>query len=862
MAVNLGDLIYNDISRNEYLNEIYLNILKNYTYKLFGDDISTYEYINIDDALRFADILSKSTSPTEAENHKTWAQEMISLLNEIYPNNDKLKYVAGSVYTNTGNLRGLEIINPNYKSIDLLENTYDEVDKEFLQIDTFDNSNSKMYFFKEQKLAFNSLNQKGFSYSGPTSLGKSFVIKQYIINQILNDNKNNYCLIVPTKALINEVKSDLINLLKENLEVKNYRVVTNIHSIALKEEHNFILVFTPERLLYFLIQYNIPIHHLFVDEAHKISENDGRSSFYYKVITMLLDKNNNAKVTFASPNIPNPEVYLKLLPKFNNPLNHIFTTSYSPVTQVKFLIDLKIKSFSVYNQHTTDFVKLYDLNYDNDLFSMIDLFGSNKQNLIYCSSKNSAIDKAKSYAKSLPYLNDAVLDSLSADISNNIHEDYYLADLIKKGIAYHIGYIPTSIRERIEKLFESGKIKTIFCTSTLVEGVNLPADNLFITSSYNGPSKMTEVDLRNLSGRVGRIKYSTYGNVFYVKDYDVTDRDNFEERIKEVVPQQKLSVHNNLNKNQKEYIISQLKKGEIEVSTTSDSQSDDNYQLMRKTAIMLLNEIMTNKRSYIYKQFESLLNPRTIAIIKEAFSDYNTMIDDDINVSLDQNINLQEAIRDYDLCYPNDFSFVSIYRFLLQLSIVFKWEIYEKSTLGCRNKTLNELRRLRYYAVVLGQWMQGKSIKDIAEGSIEFKRNNPQHSVEIRNVFEDYDGSLTHNNIIIGDTLNTIENIILFKIANYFLRFSNEYKRQKTNGAPFSNDWFEFVEYGTKNGIQIYLQQAGFSRETAIYIYKNRDKYIVYDDKPKISTTIFNCDSRTVIKESEEIKFNMPEIFK
>lgn len=862
MGVVFGNYIYQDISKNEYLIEIYTNILKNYTYKLFDEDESTYEYINIDDALRFADLLSKSTSSTEGETHKTWAQEMISLLNEIYPNNEKIKYVAGSVYTNTGNLRGLEIINPEYESVDLLENTYNQVDKEFLQINTFDHSKSKMYFFKEQKLAFNSLEQKGFSYSGPTSLGKSFVIKQYIVKQILNEVKNNYCLIVPTKALINQVKSDLINILKDKLEDKNYKVVTNIHSIALKEEHNYILVFTPERLLYFLIQYNIPIHHLFIDEAHKISENDGRSSFYYKVITMLLDKNHDAKVTFASPNIPNPEVYLKLLPQFNNPMNHIFTTSYSPVTQVKFLIDLKNKNFSVYNQHTKDFIKLYNLDPNDNLFDMLDLFGENKQNLIYCSSKNSAIDKARNYAINLPYLNDSLLDSLATDISNNIHEDYYLADLIKKGIAYHIGYIPTSIRERIEKLFEAGNIKTIFCTSTLVEGVNLPADNLFITSSFNGPSKMTEVDLRNLTGRVGRIKYSTYGNVFFVKDYDVNDRDNFEDRIKEEVPQQKLSVHNNLSKTQKEYIISQLKNGEIEVLTTSENQSDDNYQLMRKTAIMLLNEILSNKKSYIFKQFESLIDQTTLSEIKEAFYENNNMIDDDINVSLDQNINLKEAIRDCDLCYPTEFTFEAIYRFLLQLCLIFKWEIYEKNTLGCRNSTLNQFRRLRYYAVVLSQWMQGKTVKEIAEGSIEFKRKHPEHSVEIRNVFYNYDGSITHNNIIIGDTLNTIENIILFKIANYFLRFSNEYKRQKTNGASFTNDWFEFVEYGTKNGIQIYLQQAGFSRETAIYIYKNRDKYITLGEKPYVNSAIFSCDSKTVIKEAEEIKFNMPEIFK
>lgn len=38
-------------------------------------------------------------------------------------------------------------------------------------------------------------------------------------------------------------------------------------------------------------------------------------------------------------------------------------------------------------------------------------------------------------------------------------------------------------------------------------------------------------------------------------------------------------------------------------------------------------------------------------------------------------------------------------------------------------------------------------------------------------------------------------------------------------------------------------------------------KYIVYDDNPKISSLLFQCDSRTVIKEAEEIRFNMPELF-
>ena len=46
----------------------------------------------------------------------------------------------------------------------------------------------------------------------------------------------------------------------------------------------------------------------------------------------------------------------------------------------------------------------------------------------------------------------------------------------------------------------------------------MPADNLFMTSYKTGLSNMDEVEFRNLVGRVGRIKYNLYGNVFFVRD--------------------------------------------------------------------------------------------------------------------------------------------------------------------------------------------------------------------------------------------------------------------------------------------------------------------------------------------------------
>ena len=100
---------------------------------------------------------------------------------------------------------------------------------------------------------------------------------------------------------------------------------------------------------------------------------------------------------------------------------------------------------------------------------------------------------------------------------NEVHGDYYPADIISRGVAYHIGYLPSAIRMRIEELYRKGLIHTIFSTSTLVEGVNLPADNLFITHYKNGRPEMNVVDFKNLVGRVGRIEYNLFGNVFLVR---------------------------------------------------------------------------------------------------------------------------------------------------------------------------------------------------------------------------------------------------------------------------------------------------------------------------------------------------------
>ncbi len=116
--------------------------------------------------------------------------------------------------------------------------------------------------------------------------------------------------------------------------------------------------------------------------------------------------------------------------------------------------------------------------------------------------------------------------------------------------------------------------------------------------------------------------------------------------------------------------------------------------------------------------------------------------------------------------------------------------------------------------------------------------------------------------MVISDTLKAIENVILFSISNYFLRFSSEYKRFH-DVEVFSNDWYEYVEYGTTNPLSITLQRNGFSRETSTYIRRHRVDYVVVmqDGEIKLRRSIADCPSASVRREIADIKYNIPELF-
>lgn len=572
--------------------------------------------------------------------------------------------------------------------------------------------------------------------------------------------------------------------------------------------------------------------------------------------------------------------------KLNDLIKPFKDISYSPVVQVKFLVDLKNREIQVYNEHNSNRIHVANIRQrDGRNARLTDILltfekmnkglpeKKRKQTIVYFNGRNKAIDAAREFSGALGdagIKNDDLLDILAKDIRQEVHGDYFLADMIRKGIAFHIGYLPASIRARIETLFQDGHITIMFCTSTLLEGVNLPADNLFITDNKIFRSEMEPVDFRNLIGRVGRISFNLYGNVYFVTDeVETVKSDDYVRMLQDKVPEQVLSIATNpkvLKKVEKQYVADILKSGSSvipqRVNANGDPlQSEESYIMMRKFGLILQKDIVEDRDTLVRREFKEFLTDEDEIKIRETFKNAETIPDDDINTSVDQTKRLIMAIKNDDLHYPEVqngfFKHDVVLSFLDDLSRVFQWDIYESSTLGKAS-----LRS--WYAVILCQWMEGNGLNYIMKEALKHRKKNPQDfwiNRYTKGVYDDT--SLIHRNIVFADTLEVIENIILFSISNYFLRFSNEYRRIKGDAALDRNNWYEYVEYGTTNPLTILLQRNGFSRESARFIKENPD-YVVKDGSTgqlKLSDSLVKCGRTSIENEVAYIRQNVPGIF-
>lgn len=392
---------------------------------------------------------------------------------------------------------------------------------------------------------------KFLGISAPTSAGKSFVILLKCIDNIINRG-GNIVYIVPTLSLINQVVNDFHVKLKK-FSLHDYEIFTTYNS---NRKNNNIYVLTPERAISAYSENNKPfgdVNSFVVDEIQNIerieNKDDERSKILFDSLVELSFSYEPSLIIFSGPRVSGLKNMGFDIFKQSN--SDEITTISSPVTNFTYSISTKdnkyyLKQYSQINDkyssiqiNNTEYLKLggkqYDDKYLSYLNSVISKFGSDSKNIIFSptsgTARKIAIDLAKKSEKTNTH---EKIKTLISYVSETVHPNYDLCRTLDSNILYHHGKVPSHIRNVLEYAIKEKMIDTIVCTTTLMQGVNLPAQNVIMRNGYlstkniNGiMPKLTNYEISNLRGRAGRLLKDFVGRTF-VLDEDAFDINNNE----------------------------------------------------------------------------------------------------------------------------------------------------------------------------------------------------------------------------------------------------------------------------------------------------------------------------------------------
>lgn len=862
----LGEYLYDYLKNDDYLHKLVGTLSKRYAYWLFHLDWRLTGKQK-HDLLRFADLLAKSINKKGDSRQKNIALKIVATLSKMYPDDPAVALITNEVLTSFNNF--LPRQGQIYTLVPTIEQLWNEAlvnyQKEKRQIPGEESKS----FIGKQDIIFKSLDNELISFSAPTSMGKTFLIEKYIELQVKKGVVGNFAITVPSKALITEVKAQLIKDLGTKLGEKQYRVISHPEEYRADYEGSYICVMTPERLLALLTQYSeVRLIHLFIDESQKATEASSRSVFYYEIFDRINTWKNRPKVTFASPLIPNPGIFKKLvqIAEANDGLRIV----ESPVTQVKIIFDRSANKAEVYddlNQNTIPIGTFKETPSVPDIIrKMMSILGNSNCNLVYYGSKVNAISDAVVVSSSMEESNDPKLKELADYISRKIHPKYILVKLVRKGIAFHTGELPIDVRIRIEEACRQGILKLVFCTSTLLEGVNLPADNIFVTTLQNGRRMLNQLDFLNLIGRVGRLGHSMLGNVFLITGDTENSHSNrmaYLSRMDNRLKKAKLSV-DVIKPKQAAAIKKSLEKGDVRLDNI---EKDKNYDLIRKLSLLYVKELRSDYdgvvRNHLAKHITYKEERKILQSLQERYADE---LEDDINFSSDQSESLRNKISQENIKgYPNihdgkKLMWPEAKAFLLKLSEIFNWAIYESDFVKSKQDKETQDKIIEDDAKIALLWMSGYSLKRICDFAIQIrdpKRGDTKFLNRVRQ-YHEVTPNIDWETITINLVIKRLQNL-QFVLGKYLLKVTQELTKC---GMPPQNDWYRFMEYGTDSDLRIWLQQNGYSRESSEYIEDNKDEFIIQaDNNYFVSKNILKANDLDVVSETKEIEINVPEIF-
>jgi DEAD/DEAH box helicase len=650
------------------------------------------------------------------------------------------------------------------------------------------------------------------SFSAPTSAGKSTALELEIIRR-LRSSVQCLVLLVPTRALIRQVTFDLVALL-------NRETLTDIPVISapdpgqIQAARSVVCVFTQERLQTLLTngEWKRGIDTLIVDEAQEIGEGS-RGQILELTVLQVLNRYPRCAVFFSSPLRSNPEYLLSTVERVNN--SAFFVEHSSPVTQNIFLIrpipqKTKHSTVSIWFDGTERRLGNIDLPFTfRGTRALADfavlLTKPEDSSIIYAGEPSKAQDLAVQIADQLPESRNSATDELTTFVREQIHRDYVLAEVVTKGVGFHYGKLPQIIRAKVEDLLRDRHVRFVCCTSTLLQGVNLPTKNIFIENPKKGRGQpMTPSDFWNLVGRAGRLAKEFQGNIFciYGQPWETTPFGDtrffpLESAFHLAATKQASTL--------------------LQVAQQPPDSSESDVQWAEQALARIFVQYTERGEEIAASKFSNPANHRVLQAIDEEckrFARQKTLPSDlyqNNPYMLPQRL---DKLAEFFRGKPDLAAWIPPNPFVRQNYLRYEPIFDAIETLFLRR----QFDRHKYFTVLALQWMTGASLRQLIQNRLDFKKivesDKRKINSEIRGLFEDIEDELRYTYVKYFKVYTDVLRAVLVERGLADLQ-------QRIPPVHL------YLEYGAASVTLINLMALGLSRTSAVLL---RSHYALGND--------------------------------
>jgi len=718
----------------------------------------------------------------------------------------ELVAIANNVFSQSGDFPNIQLLNSKFKETPFKISVFDGARRNLREeLNTVDEINHPLTDY-QRTLWEDLISDKDVITSAPTSAGKTHIILRYLVHKLMESDGAFAAVVVPTRALISELTGKIYEIAK----IKDYENRIEICTVPkdgpFKEKTFFVM--TQERLFEVLQGGDLYFDYLFIDEAHNISDKS-RGVLLHLTLQKMLEGSNPQIIT----SMPSA--------RYENAFDSVFkgvqftkrSTKHSPVAKLIMSVVLKGREIQISRVPSENIVSISKGFKGKKLADIVCQLGKGECNIVYRNQTDYCENTAREIAALVAEnINSIALEEAADYVESFLHHDFSLASNLRKGVAFHYGPLPGAVRTMIENLVREGEVQFIVCTSTLAEGINLPAKNLFltnptqITARGEKNERLEDVKLNNITGRAGRMLEHFAGNVFLIDHANWAYQDYFEEReeIIDKIP----TYFKVLNENFSNVLDA--------LQGNYSHQADDQYSYYT-IANKLIKEFSGDTLHSTLDAEELLLNKKElgqlVAYVKQAYEELKI---DTFTLEANPSIGFIQQNK--------------LYNFFLEQADLTEWVLphpkspllYKRLEAICQSLFENgvflpkETDSVSYACLIAKKWILGDSLKSIISEQIK----NDLEYEEIYNC-----------NRSVRKVIKVINTDIRFRMSSalrcYHSLITDVIGIRKMNIQ--SVKLYSFIEVGGCDGRIVNLVNFGLSRETALEINRILPKDINVD---------------------------------